>query len=157
METKKGGIAFRRPCPCPGPFRLRGKGENGGEAAGGTENYEENTVKGRYMESAKTIPEGITDLENMVRLSDGSLGIADRKAGVLYLSKDEGETWETKDVSPLIDVLNQESSEVTSIALAPDGGLFFSYVLWAGGVDENGNVAEVCVYGRTGPVKGSFP
>ena len=126
-----------------------GKGktaESPGEAAGGTENYEENTVKGRYMESAKTIPEGITDLENMVRLSDGSLGIADRKAGVLYLSKDEGETWETKDVSPLIDVLNQESSEVTSIALAPDGGLFFSYVLWAGGVDENGNVAEQYVY-----------
>lgn len=121
--------------------------ESQGESVEGTESPGGNTAKGRYMESAKTIPEGISNLENMVRLSDGSLGIADRKSGVLYLSKDEGDTWESKDVSPLIEVLNQDGSEVTSIALAPDGGLFFSYVLWASdSVDENGNVAEHCVY-----------
>lgn len=121
-------------------------GESPGESGEDTESYGENTAKGRYMESAKTIPEGLTNLESMVRLSDGSIGIADKMSGVFHLSKDEGETWETKEISPLIEVINQDSAEVTSIALAPDGGLFFSYVLWSGGVDENGNVAEQYVY-----------
>ncbi|MCM1258573.1 MAG: hypothetical protein NC307_12055 [Roseburia sp.] len=121
-----------------------------GETVSGTESPGEDgssAAKGRYMESPKTTPEGLSNLENMVRLADGSLGIVDQDSGTVYISGDEGESWESKDLEPLINVLNQDGAEVTSLAMAADGGIFFSYVLWnSDAVDENGNVTEQCMY-----------
>lgn len=135
-----------------------------GEALGGTEAPGKDTgsaaAKGRYMETQKTTPEGLSELENMVRLADGSLEIVSRDSGTVYISRDEGESWESKELEPLVNVLNQEGGEVTTIAMAKDGGIFFSYVLWGSDVvDEEGNVAEQYMYvdasgqGREVPVQ----
>lgn len=135
-----------------------------GEALGGTEAPGKDTgsaaAKGRYMETQKATPEGLSNLENMVRLADGSLEIVSRDSGMVYISRDEGESWESKELEPLANVLNQGGSEVSSLALAKDGGIFFSYVLWqSDAVDESGNVVEQYMYvdasgqGREVPVQ----
>lgn len=137
--------------------------QSSGESAGGTESPGKDggsIARGRYMETQKTTPEGLSNLENMVRLADGSLEIVNQDSGTVYLSRDEGESWESKELDALVNVLNQGGSEVTTVAMAKDGGIFFSYVLWnSGAVDENGDVMEQYMYvdasgqGREVPVQ----
>ncbi len=127
----------------------------GGEAALGTESPQttgEGTsgeggsgAKGRYMETAKTTPEGLKRLDRLVRLADGSLEAADISTGTVYISKDDGESWEKKETPVFTGVVETgQEIEVTSLALAPDGGMFFSYVNWAN-YGEEGN-SEQFVY-----------
>ncbi len=110
------------------------KGEDGQEV-----------VTGRYVEVQKNTPEGLVKLEDMVRLSDGSIALLNPSSGMLYTSKDNGDSWESKELPVLDDKLQTEEMEVTSMAVAPDGGVFFSYVDWKNPSDVDG-ILEHYIY-----------
>lgn len=92
----------------------------------------EETAKGRYIEALKETPDGVHVIEDMVRLSDGSVAFLNPDTGDLHVSKDNGDSWESKAVPSLAGIIENEGNEVTSMAIAPDGGIFFSYVNWSG-------------------------
>ncbi len=114
----------------------------------------QNTAKGRYMETLKNTPEGLNTIEDMVRLSDGSVALINPDTGSLLISKDNGDAWEEKELPALAEKINLEEIEITSNSVAPDGAVFFSYVDWnqpaENGVDEkyvyidkDGNASEI--------------
>ena len=55
--------------------------ESSAQEEGGQE-----TVKGRYMEQLKTTPEGVSEIDSMVRLTDGSIAFIDVASGNLMVS-----------------------------------------------------------------------
>lgn len=138
-------------------------GDESGKAAGeGEENTsldvkEENTqdvAKGRYVETQITMPDGLNTIEEMVRLSDGSVALLNPDKGSLLISKDNGDSWEEKALPALAEQTGKETIEITSRTVAPDGAVFFSYVDWEeaaeNGVDEkyiyidkDGNKSEI--------------
>ncbi len=103
-------------------------------------------VKGRFLELLKETPEGVSSIENMVRLSDGRIAFLDPAEGDLYYSGDNAETWEAKPLPAFSDKLGMEEIEITSKAIAPDGGVFYSYVNWKEDVLEEGSVIEHYIY-----------
>lgn len=119
-------------------------------------------AKGRYMETLMETPEGVSAIEDMVRLSDGSAAFINPATGDLHMSKDNGDSWETKQLAALSSVIANEENEVTSMAIAPDGGVFFSYVNWGGQeagdtvkeqyhyIDKDGNDSELSLKDETG-------
>lgn len=124
-----------------------GGGENMDSASNSlhsTEEGEMEVAKGRYVETLKETPDGVSSIEDMVRLSDGSVAFINPASGDLYTSKDNGDTWEMKEVPALALVLSNEENEVTSTAIAPDGGVFFSYVNW--GSEQGDKVTELYHY-----------
>ena len=100
--------------------------ESSAQEEGGQE-----TVKGRYMEQLKTTPEGVSEIDSMVRLTDGSIAFIDVASGNLMVSGDNGDSWETRELAELAEKTGIEEIEITSHAVAPDGGVFFSYVDWS--------------------------
>lgn len=107
------------------------------------------TVKGRYMETLKNTPEGVSEIESLVRLSDQSIAFLDVSTGNLMISKDNGDTWEAKELPALSEKTGIQGIEITSRAIAPDGGVFFSYVDWTKQGQEDGggkSIQEVYVY-----------
>ena len=129
------------------------KGETGtdeqasSDAAKEAEDGQEDTVvKGRYMEQLKEVPEDVAGIEDMVRLLDGSIAFLNVATGNMAISKDNGDSWETKELPALADKSGIEEIEITSRAIAPDGGVFFSYVDWAKTGGESGSVNEIYVY-----------
>ncbi len=120
--------------------------ESSAQEEGGQE-----TVKGRYMEQLKTTPEGVSEIDSMVRLTDGSIAFIDVASGNLMVSGDNGDSWETRELAELAEKTGIEEIEITSHAVAPDGGVFFSYVDWSktgsGGEDGGStSVNEIYVY-----------
>lgn len=139
-------------------------GESAGSASnsmGSTENGDMEVAKGRYVETLKQTPDGVNAIEDMVRLSDGSVAFINPASGDLYTSKDNGDSWEMKEVPALALVLSNEENEVTSTAIAPDGGVFFSFVNWGGSqvdkvteryhyMDKDGNDSEITLTDASG-------
>lgn len=126
-----------------------------------TEEGDMAVAKGRYVEALKETPEGVSAIEDMVRLGDGSVAFLNPASGDLHISKDNGDTWETKEVPVLASVISVETNEVTSMAIAPDGGIFFSYVEWGSEqgdkvtefyhyIDKDGNDSEITLTDATG-------
>lgn len=103
-------------------------------------------VKGRYMEQQIKVPEDVTGIESMVRLSDGSIAFLNMATGAMVISKDNGDSWEIKELPALADKWGITETEITSHAIAPDGGVFFSYVDWTQESGEEGSVNEIYVY-----------
>lgn len=157
---------------CAGaPKQAKGETAEGTEISGVSDTGEK--AKGRYMEYQKATPEGLKQLDSLVRLSDGSLSAADALTGTVYVSKDDGGSWEQKEAAPLTSVVD-EGTEITSLALAPDGGIFFSYIDWsanAGAADggaeeedeagaagvEDGKISEHYVYVDAGGQERTVP
>lgn len=115
------------------------------EIGGATEQEEADAAaKGRFIETLKETPDGVSSIEDMVRLADGSAAFLNPDTGELYTSKDNGDHWEARELPALADTVANESNEVTSMAVAPDGGVFFSYVDW--GAKQEGSVNEIYHY-----------
>lgn len=111
---------------------------------------EKGAEKGRYMERMIDSLEDVSEIESLVRLKDGSIAFINPSAGSLMLSKDNGNSWETKELPALAAKTGIEELEITSRAVAPDGGVFFSYVDWSKTASkeegEGSSVNEVYVY-----------
>jgi len=105
-------------------------GEGAKEAAG---------AKGRYIETKIDIPQDFSGEGSIRQLTDKSLVLLDVKNCMLHTSKDNGKTWDTKAVHALENMWNEEpAAEISSIALAEDGGAFISYLpkeSGSGGID----------------------
>ena len=82
------------------------------------------------METMKTTPKGVSSISGMVRLADGSIAFIDENSGIMYRSKDNADSWEEREISPLSENCGIEEVDITSRAIAPDGGVFYSYVDW---------------------------
>lgn len=130
---------------------------NGGTEYPSSSSNEEDikdVAKGRYVETQKTTPDGLKTIEEMVRLSDGSIALLNPDKGSLLISGDNGDSWEEKELPELAERTGKEEIEITSQTIAPDGAVFFSYVDWnetaENGVNERyfyidreGNASEV--------------
>ena len=109
------------------------------------------------METMKTTPKGVSSISGMVRLADGSIAFIDENSGIMYRSKDNADSWEEREISPLSENCGIEEVDITSRAIAPDGGVFYSYVDWKEDfnaedssvrehyfyVDKDGNAEEI--------------
>ena len=85
-------------------------------------------AKGRYVESQLAKPEHFTGAGSMTLLSDGSLVIFDYQNGVKNSSSDGGQSWQ-RDMIPGISEIAANCEDVDG-AIAPDGSIFFSYIMW---------------------------
>ncbi len=128
---------------CGGEDAVKTKGARQ-DASGSEEEAAQDVAKGRYVETQKTTPDGLKALEEMVRLSDGSVALLNPDKGSLLVSKDGGDSWEEKELPALAEKTGKEEIEITSECIAPDGAVFFSYVNW-NEVGETG-VNEKYVY-----------
>jgi len=86
MKTKKwkraaaallAGIFVITAAGCGG----NGKEQTSGEEGSSTENSEQEIAKGRYVETIRETPEGVSTILNMVKLSDGSVAFIDENTG----------------------------------------------------------------------------
>lgn len=93
-----------------------------GEAAG--EN-DENTAMGRYTEEEIDLSQSLSVVNALSRLTDGSILLADRYEG-LWVSKDNGATWEPKDV-PYYNGLQEKEAYVMDVKMSPDGTIGIIY------------------------------
>ncbi len=93
-------------------------------------------AKGRYVEELLKTPEKYQGKGSMNVLEDGSLILVDYENGTVSSSHDAGASWETKKNKVIGKLLNQEQADITSVAVAPDGGIFLSYILWRESTDE---------------------
>ena len=129
--------------------------------SGSTEEAEGQEVsKGRYIETLKETPEGVNAIEDMARLADGSAAFINPDTGDFYTSKDNGDSWEAKALPTLASILSAEENEVTGMAIAPDGGVFYAYVDWNNVgdsvkeqfhyIDKDGNDSEISLTDSTG-------
>lgn len=107
---------------------VRADGQAGGAGAEG--------AKGRYVERLLESPDGYEGGGTMGILADGSWVIVDCKNGTVGTSTDQGNTWKTEKCKVLQEILNKDEAEVTSAAVAPDGGIFISYIPWNESSDQ---------------------
>ena len=103
-------------------------------------------AKGRYIETQINTPEDFDGRGTIKRLDDGSLMLLDTKNGTISMSSDEGKTWDTQTLKQLVDVVNRGGAEITAEALAADGSIFFSYIIWGENQDKEKTYAERYVY-----------
>lgn len=135
-----------------------GFGSNG---LSSTEEDELEVAKGRYVEALKETPDSVSSIEELVKLADGSVAFLNPSSGELYTSKDNGDSWETRENASFAEIISNEENEITSMAIAPDTGIFFSYVDWGGKqgdkvaeiyhyIDKEGNDSEITLTDATG-------
>ncbi|MDO4261373.1 MAG: hypothetical protein Q4C82_04795 [Eubacteriales bacterium] len=116
---------------------LSGCGSGAGQESGRT--GAKDTQMGRYMEQEIMLPEEIARQSypalTLQTMEDGSLKLAEEQAGI-FLSKDQGETWERQDEAWLSDLA--ETAYISTLALAPDGGAALAYTPY----EEDGQDAD---------------
>lgn len=114
-------------------------GQTQGDGAG------EKTAMGRYVESKTDLSAYVTRDFGVTRLADGSLLVLDEKAGQI-ISKDGGETWETKPI-PGIDDLDAFTKDnyVFQMRAGQDGTV---YVLSSPNTGGTGEFHTGLVVGR---------
>lgn len=105
-------------------------GQSGGQIPVGQDDGGKEGAKGRYVEQLLEIPKGYDGDGSMGILEDGSWKLIDVKNGTVSISRDKGKSWDTKENEELARLLNLEQADITSAAVAPDGGMFISYVVW---------------------------
>lgn len=117
---------------------IRGTGADTGNSAGnfssGKTNDNNAAAKGRYMETQLSTPDGFHGKGNLIQMSDGSLGIFDYQNGIKHISTDGGNTWTSEDVTALSGLLS--SCDDVDGAMAPDGSIFLSYIMWNESTEE---------------------
>ncbi|MBS6395966.1 MAG: carbohydrate ABC transporter substrate-binding protein [Clostridiales bacterium] len=99
---------------------------------------EQEASMGRYMEQELTLPEEMVSnggiRRSIKKLDSGELMLLDEMSG-LYISPDEGVTWEKKEAAWLDEFL--EKAYIMEMALASDGGTAFVYDLYEEDGEEN--------------------
>lgn len=105
-------------------------GQSGGQIPAGQDGSGAEGVKGRYVERLLAIPNGYDGGGSMGIMEDGTWKLIDVKNGKINVSGDEGKSWNTEKNKDLDQLLNVEQANITSAAVAPDGGMFISYVKW---------------------------
>ncbi len=103
---------------------------------GGGQDGQKEAAKGRYVERLLESPQGFEGEGAMNVLEDGSLLLVDSKTGAVSRSRDEGKSWSTKENKALHKIANQDQVEISSVAVASDGGIFFSYIPWNESTEE---------------------
>lgn len=98
-----------------------------GNLSGSAENTAD--AKGRYVETQLETPEGFSGLGCIGSLSDGRLILIDKGEGTKSSSEDGGKTWDTETLEQLKSLTDQDA-DITGTAVAADGGIFISYILW---------------------------
>lgn len=116
------GVCFISAAGCGNTAKV-GKGESIGNTG------QREAAKGRYIEVQKQTPDGLCAITDMTRLSDGSMAIVDADTGVLYVSSDNGDSWSKQELPAMAEKI-ADQADISSAAVAPDKGVFFSYVNW---------------------------
>lgn len=110
-------------------------GQSGGQIPAAQDETGKEGAKGRYVEQLLEIPKGYDGGGSMGILEDGSWKLIDVKNGTVSISKDKGKSWDTKENEELARLLELEQADITSAAVAPDGGMFISYIAWGNSSD----------------------
>lgn len=108
---------------------LTGCSSNGTEQSDGSNgtdkgNAKEAAAMGRYLEEDVNLPEGITDIQALCEMEDGSLrlaGMGKEYAGGVWETRDQGKKWEKVFDYPEELKVN-EMKYISSVALSPKGG-----------------------------------
>lgn len=99
-----------------------GTEEKAGTASPGSAAAAASAAKGRFMESEVVLPEEVTEIYCMRRLSDGdvmALGAnKDNGKGYLFRTEDMGESWTVQETAPVF------YTWIMGTAIAPDGTVF---------------------------------
>lgn len=110
-----------------------GNSENGADTKKDVAQNTENTeaVKGRFIESQVTLPDGVNEIRAAAKLADGSLelvgNIGQTGTDCLLTSTDEGENWQVKELESL------KYSYISNVAIRNDGT-----VAYVGYFEEDG-------------------
>ncbi len=127
-----------------GSGNTEGQQAESGKTPAGTQQADMETagekMMGRYLETEIALPE---TLENMAyspraylqKLDGGELALFELAMG-LYISGDNGETWEFKDTPWYTEMW--ENGYIDEIAMAPDGGMAVIFSLYEEEDEENG-------------------
>lgn len=91
-------------------------------------------ARGRYVETLLESPDGYEGGGTMGILENGSFVIVDCKNGTVSTSEDRGKSWKTDRNKELQAIANK--ADITSAAVAPDGGIFISYIIWEESSDQ---------------------
>ena len=108
---------------------LTGCSSNGTEQSDGSNgtdnvNTKEAAAMGRYLEEDVVLPEGITDIQALCEMEDGSLrlaGMGENYTGGVWETKDQGKKWDKVFDYPE-ELKGNEMKYLTSVALSPKGG-----------------------------------
>ena len=95
------------------------------------------TAMGRFLEEEVVLPKRIKRIDACEKLSDGSLlllGIEDRGIRKLYLSKDQGKSWEEQKIADRLK--KGEDSYLYQSAISPTGQIYGSLSNKEGGFDD---------------------
>ncbi|WP_411335633.1 hypothetical protein [Ruminococcus gauvreauii] len=117
-------------CSRAGSGQMTDAGQNTGGNAGNTAD-----AKGRYVETQLPAPDGFSGVGSIGRLQDGRLILIDKNEGIKFTSDDGGKTWSTETLTEL-KTLTDQDADITGTAVAPDGGIFISYILWEESTSE---------------------
>lgn len=96
-----------------------GSGEKGQAGAAGDTAGDGPVAMGRYVEEEIDLSEQLSQPGSMSRLTDGSLVIMDRDAGML-VSRDEGATW-TEETPDWFAELKANDTYISNLYMGPDG------------------------------------
>lgn len=87
-------------------------------------NTKEAATMGRYLEEDVNLPEGITDIQSLCEMEDGSLrlaGTGESYTGGVWETKDQGKKWDKIFDYPE-ELKGNEMKYLSSVALSPKGG-----------------------------------
>ncbi len=87
-------------------------------------NAKEAAAMGRYLEEDVNLPEGITDIQALCEMEDGSLrlaGMGEKYSGGVWETRDQGKKWEKVFDYPE-ELKGNEMKYLSSVALSPKGG-----------------------------------
>ena len=102
-----------------------------GKEKKGNNSENQKKAKGRYVETFLNVPEGFKGAGSMCLREDGSICIVDKDNATVNVSKDEGNTWESKEERDLAKLVLDSKVEINAAVPAPDGAIFIAYVSWA--------------------------
>lgn len=136
-------------CSAGGQTPQGGQTSQGGQIPAGQDGGA-GGAKGRYVERLLEIPNGYDGDGSMGIMEDGKWKLIDAKNGKVSISGDEGKSWETEENKDLVDLLNLEQADITSAAVAPDGGMFISYVVWGDSSEKKTTPEKYIYFDKTG-------
>lgn len=96
----------------------------------GDKQGDEKKAKGRYIENFLNIPKEFKGTGSMCLREDGSICIVDIENAAVYVSRDEGKTWDSKENKELKKLVKNKGIDISTAVPAPDGSIFISYISW---------------------------
>lgn len=130
-----------------------GSAENKGQNSGLESGEQKETTKGRFIESELKLPDGISEVQAIQKLSDGSLEAVgcNEQTNTHYIltSTDEGENWQVKELEAL------QSSYWSNVAISNDGTIAVLGIYSENGSQEadDSDSTELCLISKNGEVR----